>query len=117
MFGKLSSIRNRRITGFHRLNGYLLTTLFTDFGDKMHQRCQQCRGQRYATGLGGMRKKCYVCNGVGYIDLSDSEEHDESYVEDSADIDDEQTEMEEQERDVEEVSMPPQKKSRNRRDE
>jgi hypothetical protein len=83
----------------------------------MHQRCQQCRGQKYATGLGGMRKKCYVCNGIGYVDMSEDLEHDESYVEDSADIDDEQTEMEEQERDVEEVSMPPQKKSRKRRSE
>jgi hypothetical protein len=64
-----------------------------------------------------MRKKCYVCNGIGYVDMSEDLEHDESYVEDSADIDDEQAEMEEQERDVEEVSMPPQKKSRNRRSE
>lgn len=83
----------------------------------MHQRCLHCRGQRYATGLGGMRKKCHICNGVGYVDLSDLEEHDESYVDESADIDEEQTEMEEQERDVEDVSMPPQKKSRNRRSE
>ena len=81
----------------------------------MHQRCLLCRGQKYSTGLGGMRKRCYECNGVGYVDICQDEMHDESYVDESADIDEEQTEMEEQERDVEEVSIPPQKKSRNRR--
>jgi hypothetical protein len=83
----------------------------------MHQRCLTCRGQKYATGLGGMRKRCFECNGIGYIDMSEELEHDESYVDELADIDAEQSEMEDQERDVDEVSLPPQKKSRNRRSE
>lgn len=95
----------------------LCTNLLTVFGDKMHQRCLQCRGQKYATGLGGMRKRCQECNGVGYVDIAEDEEHDESYVDELSDIDEEQTEMEQAERDVEEPSITPQKKSRKLRGE
>lgn len=83
----------------------------------MHQRCGTCRGQRFATGLGGMRKRCHICNGVGYIDIDQDDEHDESYIEESNDFDDEQIEMEEQERDVEEPVSAPQKKIRKHRSE
>ena len=95
----------------------LFTNLLTVFGDKMHQRCLQCRGQKYATGLGGMRKRCHECNGVGYVDITEDEEHDESYVDESAEMDDEQSEMEQAERDVEEPTITPKTKTRNRRSE
>lgn len=83
----------------------------------MHTRCTQCRGQRYATGLGGIRKKCYVCNGVGYIDMSEELDDDESYQLESCDVDDEQSETENAERtELEDIVVAP-KKSRKRRGE
>lgn len=80
------------------------------------QRCDLCRGQRYAVGLGGIRKKCHVCIGVGYVSTEDETEDFENEV---ADVDSEQEEMEQQERNHEEeelIVLPVEKKPRKRRD-
>jgi hypothetical protein len=79
------------------------------------QRCDLCRGQRYATGLGGMRKKCHICNGVGYMSI---EEETEDFENEVSDVDSEQEEMEQQERNHEEemIVLPVEKKLKKRRD-
>ena len=80
------------------------------------ERCIQCRGQRYAVGLGGIRKKCHVCIGVGYVSTEDETEDFENEV---SDVDSEQEEMEQQERNHEEeelIVLPVEKKSKKRRD-
>jgi hypothetical protein len=79
------------------------------------QRCDLCRGQRYAVGLGGIRKKCHVCVGVGYVSIKDETEDFQNEV---SDVDSEQEEMEQQERNHEEelIVLPAVKKSRKRRE-
>ena len=79
------------------------------------QRCDLCRGQRYAVGLGGIRKKCHVCVGVGYVSTEDETEDFKNEV---SDIDSEQEEMEQQERNHEEelIVLPAVKKSKKRRE-
>lgn len=110
------TVRNiRRNAGFVDKNSWFYTRLSTETGDKM-QRCDLCRGQRYATGLGGIRKKCHVCNGVGYVSIEDETE---DFEEESADVDVEQEEMEQQERaheDEELIVLPVEKKVKKRRD-
>jgi len=104
----------------YRKNRYfvwLYTTLYTDFGDKMHKRCLQCRGQKFATGLGGLRKRCVACNGVGYVDMSEDIEHDEDCLLESCDEENEQSKMESQERDVEATYEAPPKKTKKSRGE
>lgn len=79
-------------------------------------KCDLCRGQRYATGLGGIRKKCHICSGVGYVSVEDETEDFEHEV---SDVDSEQEEMEQQERSHEEeelIVLPVEKKSKKRRD-
>jgi hypothetical protein len=69
------------------------------------ERCIQCRGQRYAVGLGGIRKKCHVCVGVGYVDLSKNLDDDE-FINETADIDEEIEEMKAEEDHEEAVILP-----------
>ena len=41
-------------------------------------RCAVCRGQKKVKGLGCMIKKCYACDGAGYIKQDDVEETKET---------------------------------------
>lgn len=80
------------------------------------QRCDLCRGQRYAVGLGSIRKKCHVCAGVGYVSI---EEETEDFENEVADVDSEQEEIKQQERNHEEeelIVLPAVKKSKKRKD-
>ena len=33
-------------------------------------RCSGCRGQKEINSMGGMRKSCPVCNGIGYTEVA-----------------------------------------------
>lgn len=44
-------------------------------------KCETCRGRKEIMGIGGMKKKCHVCSGVGYVSINEKEEEKEVVVE------------------------------------
>jgi len=53
----------------------LSTNLLTEIGDKMSfVRCDACRGQKKVRALGCLMKRCFECQGTGYLEVEEQEQ-------------------------------------------